>query len=115
MQYAIGLVWLLAFQMLGELISRSFPFPIPGPVWGMAALFVFLLLRGAPPSSMSLVADGILKQMSLLFIPAGAGLLMLMPLLQRDFLPILVAMVVSTFLGLLVTGLVMRALENRDA
>lgn len=36
------LLWLVGYQLAGELISRSFSLPLPGPVLGMLLLFATL-------------------------------------------------------------------------
>ena len=43
-----ALTLLLVFQLAGEVIARGFALPIPGPVIGMALLFLVLMLRGGP-------------------------------------------------------------------
>jgi holin-like protein len=52
-----GLVQILIFQALGELISKfAMPF-IPGPVIGLVLLLAFLSLRGHVPASIDLVGS----------------------------------------------------------
>jgi hypothetical protein len=43
-----ALTLLLVFQLVGEVIARALALPIPGPVIGMALLFLALLVRGGP-------------------------------------------------------------------
>lgn len=65
---------LLVFQCLGEGIVFIFGLPIPGPVAGMLLLLGALL---AWPRLQSLVEEGarqLLSHLSLLFVPAGAGI-----------------------------------------
>ena len=46
-----ALTLLLVFQLAGEVIARALALPIPGPVIGMALLFLALLVRGGRPRS----------------------------------------------------------------
>jgi hypothetical protein len=62
--------------------------------------------RTIPPSLLS-VANGLIVNMGLLFVPAGFGIVAEVDVLRRAWLAILAGLVVSTVLGLLVTGLVM--------
>ena len=38
-----GLIILLAFQGAGEIVSRLFALPVPGPVIGLVLLLIFLI------------------------------------------------------------------------
>ena len=74
-----GLTTLLLFQLIGEVISYFTGGLVPGPVIGMALIFVALTLSHdnvrAEPLRVSVVgAAGILlANLGLLFVPAGVG------------------------------------------
>ena len=61
---------------------------------------------------MKTTSQGLLQHLSLLFVPAGVGVITQLDVLGRNWLPVLVALVVSTALGLLVTGWVMQRLAQ---
>ena len=111
-----GLLWLLGFQLVGEVVVRSLDLTIPGPVVGMVLLFVVLQLR-TPPASANLfrAADGLLKHLQLLFIPAGVGVITLLHVVGDHPVPIVGALVVSWLAVLLVVGWVTTLLLGRDA
>jgi holin-like protein len=94
-------------QLLGELLMSATGLPIPGPVCGMAILFAGLLVRGSIPPDLSHVGSALLDNLTLLFIPAGVGVMLHAPLIGRDWLAISVALIVSTALTIGVTALVM--------
>lgn len=76
------------------------------------ALFWFLFI--SPPSvDMRQTAQGLLKYLGLLFVPAGVGVINNIGLLRKDILTIIVSIVVSTILGMLVTGVAMQWFLNR--
>jgi holin-like protein len=100
-------------QLLGELFVTASALPVPGPVAGMVLLFLGLLLRGAIPADLASTADALLTNLSLLFIPAGVGVMLHARLIGNDWLPLSVALVVSTALTIAVTALLMRWMAPR--
>lgn len=103
---------LLLFQLAGELLVRWFGWPFPGPVIGMALLFITLLLRGSVSHDLRTGTGNLLQHLSLLFVPAGAGVMLHLQRIADEWLPITVALVASTFIGLAVTAFVIRALAG---
>lgn len=102
-------------QLVGELIVTATKLPVPGPVLGMALLFAGLMIRGGIPDELAKVAEALLGNLSLLFVPAGVGVMVHLGLMQRDLVPISVALVVSTLLAIAVTALMMQWLNRRVA
>ena len=94
-------------QLAGELLVSALGLPVPGPVCGMALLFIGLVVRGSLPRDLAAVGSSLLDNLSLLFIPAGVGVMLHAPLLSRDWLPLTVALVASTAVTIAVTALAM--------
>lgn len=105
---------ILVCQLAGELIAMSAGLPLPGPVIGMAILLTGLLLRGSVPEDLAKVGDALLDNLSLLFVPAGVGVMLHAGLFGRDWLPISIALVASTLATIAVTALVMSWLAPTD-
>lgn len=103
-----ALTALLAFQLVGELIVRLSAIPVPGPVLGMVLLFVFFVGRGRIAPEMKSAASVILQHLSLLFVPAGVGLMLHAARIEAEWFVIGAALVGSTLLTLIVTVLVFR-------
>ncbi len=103
---------LLLFQLAGEAIALLFALPVPGPVIGMALLIVALAWRGGASSELRDTAQNLLQHFSLLFVPAGVGVMLHLQRMADEWLPIVVALVVSTVLTIAVTALVLRALSR---
>lgn len=101
---------LLVCQLVGEALVLWSGLPVPGPVVGMALLFVGLVLRGGVPDGLNRVVDGLLAHLSLLFVPAGVGVMLHIAMLRDEWVAVSVALVLSTLLTLVVTGLVMTGL-----
>lgn len=109
-----GFTWLLLFQCAGEALAWLSGWPIPGPVLGMALLLVVLVVRGRTPDSMSAAADGLAKHLSLLFVPAGTGVMLHVAQIEAEWLPITVALGVSTVLAIAVTAVTFQWLVRRQ-
>lgn len=110
-----GLLQLLIFQALGEVISAFLiPF-IPGPVVGLVMLLVFLGWRGGVPQSMDAVGSTILQHLGLLFVPASVGVVMFWPLLKEHVWSVSAALVLSVIATVFVTALVLKWLAQPRA
>jgi holin-like protein len=100
-------------QLAGELAAKGLGLPVPGPVVGMALLFCGLLLRKGIPQDLGKVGDALIGNLSLCFVPAGVGVMLHVELIGADWLPISVALLVSTLLAIVVTALLMQWLGPR--
>jgi holin-like protein len=109
-----GFTWLLVFQCAGEALVRLAGLPIPGPVAGMALLFAGLLLRGKAPGALAVAAGGLGQHLSLLFVPAGVGVMMYVGQVAAEWLPIVAALLVSTVLAIATTALTFAWLVRRQ-
>lgn len=113
MQALRGITWLLLLQSIGEVISRGLHLPLPGPVVGMLLLLPALqwsLVR----ESVQAVAEFLLQHLSLLFVPVGVGVMTHLDVLGQYGARIAIVIVLSTWISLAVTALVLRALMRDD-
>lgn len=99
---------LLFCQLIGETVVVAFGWLIPGPVVGMALLFAGLLARGDVPAGLGEVADGLLRHLSVLFVPAGVGVMLHAGKLEDDWLALSLALLISAVVTLVVTGWLMQ-------
>jgi holin-like protein len=105
-------VTLLVFQTLGEGLAYALALPIPGPVIGMLLLFCYLLLKRDAAPKLAPTSLELLKHLSLLFIPAGVGIMVHAQRVAAEWLPITVALIASTVVSLVVTATVIRWLQK---
>ena len=105
-----ALTVLVLCQFAGELVARGLGLPLPGAVVGLALLLIILVVRNGPDPALRDTSNGLLRHLSLLFVPAGVGVVNELDTLARNWAPILVAIVVSTILTLAVTGWLMQRL-----
>jgi holin-like protein len=104
-----ALTLLFLCQLAGEALVRLSGLAFPGPVLGMALLAGLLALRGGIAAELDALADTILKNLSLLFVPAAVGVIQQVDLIAAHWLAIAAAVLGSTLLTLAVTVLVFRA------
>jgi putative effector of murein hydrolase LrgA (UPF0299 family) len=104
---------ILVCQLIGEVIVRGFALPMPGPVVGLMLLLVLLLARDrfAPLArgplqggGVETASRGLLANLSLLFIPAGVGVVQKLDLLAEHGIAIMAVLAVSVVVTLLATA-----------
>ena len=112
---------LLACQLAGEILVRAAGLPLPGPVAGMGLMFVFLAWRGrkdpagAVPLELGRVADALLANLSLLFVPAAVGVVQYLGLLRAYAPALALAIAVSTVAAMVVTAATFRLVSRLHA
>ncbi len=105
-----ALATLLVFQLLGEALVRALDLPVPGPVLGLALLLPVLAWRPSVLAMVRPTAQTLLQHLSLLFVPAGVGVMLHLQRLGDEALAIGVALVLSTWIGLVAAALTLQAL-----
>jgi len=105
---------ILLCQLVGEVIVRGLALPMPGPVVGLVLLLALLLSRDRfailkrGPLRQGGVEDsakGLLAHLSLLFVPAGVGVVQKLDLVAEHGVAVLVILAISVIITLLVTAL----------
>ena len=122
----VSLTLILMAQLLGEAMARGAGLPVPGPLVGMALLLAFLALRDRAAHASERVlpralvdgtlegtGKGLLANLSLLFVPAGAGIVGRLDVIAAHGLAIACVVVVSTVLTLAATALTFVAVARR--
>jgi holin-like protein len=108
-----GFAWLLVLQSAGELLAHALRLPFPGPVVGLVLLLVALRFE-AVRSPVAACADFLLAHLSLLFVPVGVGVMTHLGLIGEYGARMLAVIVLSTWIGLAVTALALRALMKPE-
>ena len=94
---------LLVYQLVGEVIAQFFALPVPGPVIGMALLFLAWPWLGRWQARLEQLSTQLLANFGLLFVPAGVGVMVHAHLLSMWW-PALLAAVAAGTLGTLALG-----------
>jgi len=108
-----GLALLLLFQAGGEALTRAASLPLPGPVVGLV-LVLPTLRWAAVREPVRAAAELLLAHLSLLFVPVGVGVIVHLELVSRHGAALLAVIVVSTWIGLAGTALVLQWLLRND-
>lgn len=103
-----GFVIIMGFLFLGDILAWL-GVPIPGNVSGMILLALALQLKVVRREWINKAATFLIENLSLLFVPAGVGVMAYFNVVKRSWLPISVSVIVSTVLVLIFTGV----LEDR--
>lgn len=112
MSLIIQTFWILFFYLLGLGVSFLIGGVIPGAVLGMIFLFLALSLGYVKEKSVSSVAQALLSNMVLFFLPATVGLITTFALVARNLIPISVAVIVSTVLIIVSVAVVAQKMER---
>jgi holin-like protein len=108
-----GLVQILLFQSLGELVSKFALPTLPGPVIGLVLLILWLVIRKGINPDLASVADAFSQYLGLLFVPAAVGVVLFMPQLKANALAIVSALLVSVILTIATSAIVVRFLSPK--
>ncbi|MBY3422491.1 CidA/LrgA family protein [Rhizobium laguerreae] len=104
----VGITILLIFQLVGEAIAYFLHGVVPGPVIGMALIFVTLsVARGrffvTPSRQAVATSNALLANLGVLFVPAGVGIVQHFDLIAERGLAVYATILVSTVATLIVT------------
>ena len=110
-----GLVQILLFQSLGELVSKFVLPTLPGPVIGLVLLVLWLVIRKGVNAELAMVADGFSQYLGLLFVPAAVGVVLFLPQLKANALAIISALIGSVVLTIASSAIVARLLSKKPA
>jgi holin-like protein len=103
---------ILLCQLAGEVIVRGLGLPMPGPVLGLMFLLLLLLARDRlqilargplAGGGVENTSRGLLAHLSLLFVPAGVGVVQKLDLVAAHGVAFAGVLVVSVVLTLLAT------------
>ena len=103
---------ILLCQLAGEVIVRGLGLPVPGPVVGLMFLLILLLARDRfavlargplREEGVENASRGLLAHLSLLFVPAGVGVVQKLDLIAAHGLAFVGVLAVSVLVTLLVT------------
>ena len=115
-RFLFGITALLCFQLLGEVVVRLLNLPLPGPVAGLVFLLITLTIIGKSKSpakteiqdTFQQSSSTLLNHLSLLFVPAGVGVMVHFDKLREEWLPITIALIVGALITLAATAISMK-------
>lgn len=90
---------------VGELIVWLTGISIPSSIIGMLLLAALLQMKVIKLDWVKGMSDFLIGNLGFFFVPPGVALMLYFDIIKAEFLPIVVATVVSTILVLITTGL----------
>ncbi len=106
MKYLKQIVYILLFTLIGQVLERVVPFPIPGAIYGLLLLFLALCFGIVKVEDVEDVSKFLISILPVLFVTPSVNLLAYWNVVSRDLVPIISITVLTTFLILAVSGLV---------
>jgi putative effector of murein hydrolase LrgA (UPF0299 family) len=112
---------ILLCQLIGEAVVRGLGLPLPGPVLGLLVLLILLLARDRfallargplRDDGVENASKGLLAHLSLLFVPAGVGVVQKLDLLAFHGIAIVLVLALSVIITLLATVLTFRLVSR---
>ena len=99
---------------LGELVVWLTGIPIPSSIIGMLLLAALLQMKAIKVEWVKGMSDFLISNMGFFFVPPGVALMLYLDVIKAEFVPIVVATVVSTVLVLIVTGWTHQGLKEKN-
>lgn len=95
---------IFAFLAFGELVVWLTGIPVPSSIIGMISLAIALKIKLIRPMWVDGAADFLVRNLGFFFVPAGVGVMRCFGIISQEWLPIVAATVVSTFIIIAITG-----------
>lgn len=109
-----ALLWLMALQVAGAVISHFLVPALPGPIIGMVLLVLGLVVLGEVPESLQRTASALLGYLPLLLVVPASGIMLSHDRLLADWLPIALALVGSLLVAVPFCGWLLQWLIRRQ-
>lgn len=114
MKILTQLAIILSISLTGEVLSAVLPLPIPASIYGIVILFALLESRVLHVDDIRETSSFLIAIMSMLFIPAGVGLMTSFSLLSENLIAYIVITAVSTVVVMAVSGRAAQAVIRRE-
>lgn len=113
MKYLTQFLTIMGFTLMGEVLQRIVPLPIPASVYGIALLFAALCLKWVKVEQVKETGAFLTSLLPLLFVSPAVGIVEDWGLIREDLLAILLLLVGSTVLTFAISGRVAQAILKK--
>lgn len=113
MKYLKQLLTILTFCLIGEVLARVIPLPIPAAIYGLILLLIALSTGLLKADRISDTTKFLIQIMPILFVAPAANILQHWGLIAPNLVPIVLICVTTTFLVFAVSGLVTKLLLKK--
>ncbi|MGS0626448.1 MULTISPECIES: CidA/LrgA family protein [Photorhabdus] len=103
-QYLRAFILIYLCLLAGNAISALLPISIPGSIIGMLILFVLLAFQLIPAHWAKPGCSLLLKNMTLLFLPIGVGIMNYYDQINQQLLPIVLSCLISTAVVMIIVA-----------
>lgn len=100
----LGLFKLLLYLSVGEIFVRVMHLPLPGSVLGLLLMLTDFRLNGRVDREVERLFDSVSSHFSILFVPAGAGIIVQGEVLADGISVIVISVLAGTLATLFVTA-----------
>lgn len=104
LKYLKQLFVILLFSLVGEILNKLIPLPIPAAIYGIVLLLIALATGALKTAAIEDTARFFLRIMPLLFVAPAANILQHWGLIAPHLVPICVITVISTVVVFIVSG-----------
>lgn len=115
MKFVFQFARIMGFCLVGELLHRVLPLPIPASIYGLVLLAAALLTGIVKLEQVKQTGDFLSGLFPLLFIPTVAGVMEVWDLIEGNLIPILIALVPVTWAVMAAAGKVTQTIMDRRA
>ena len=113
MKYLKQFLIILVISLIGELLNKLLPLPVPASIYGMVILFIGLLSGVIKLSSVKEAGSFLIEIVPVMFIPAGVGLMSSWLNLKPIIIPVCIITVATIFTVMIVSGHVTQFIVKR--
>ncbi|MEY8537973.1 CidA/LrgA family protein [Lactococcus muris] len=104
MKIYFQLLIIFGFSFAGDTLSNSLHLPIPGSILGMIFLFLALQFKVLKFTDVDEVGSFLINNMTILFLPAGVGIMAKWPLISDFWWQIALIVLLSLIVNVFVLG-----------
>ena len=114
MKYLKQFLIILVISLIGEILNKLLPLPVPASIYGMVILFAGLLSGIIKLESVKEAGSFLIEIMPVMFIPAGVGLMSSWGTLKPVLLPVSIITVAALITVMAATGRVSQFVIRRQ-
>jgi len=104
MKIYLQLLIIFGFSFIGNVISNVFRLPVPGSILGMILLFLALQFKILEFRHVDEAGSFLINNMTILFLPAGVGIMAKWNLISHFWAQILLIVVGALIMNMLILG-----------
>ena len=113
MKYLTQFLIIMGFTLLGEVLQRVIPLPVPSSVYGLALLFLALCLKLVRVEQVKETGGFLTSILPILFVSPAVGIVEDWGLISDRLVPILLLLVGSTILSFGISGRIAQAVLGK--